>query len=189
MAATREAARPVFQGFRPVIFVTVGSSAPFDRLVRAVDAWAGVRGRRDVFAQIGSSRYAPKNMQAVRLLDPKEFRQRVHSAKVVVAHAGMGSIIMALEIGKPIIVLPRRAHLNETRNDHQFATAKEFERLRGIVVAFDEQELLLKLDQADIANDASPISTEASPLLIDTVRTFISGVELTKPGSQRKTKI
>jgi UDP-N-acetylglucosamine transferase subunit ALG13 len=105
-----------------VIFVTVGSSEPFDRLVRAVDEWAGLRGRSDVFAQIGHSDYQPKHIQCSKFLDPSEFRTRFNNAQFVVAHAGMGSIITALEIGKPIVVMPRRAHLGETRSDHQVAT-------------------------------------------------------------------
>ncbi len=160
-----------------MIFVTVGSSAPFDRLVRAVDEWAGSRGRNDVFAQIGSSHYRPKHLQVVHQLDPTEFRDRIRSATLVVAHAGMGSIILALEIGKPIVIMPRRAHLGETRNDHQFATAKEFYRMEGIMVAFDEQELLLKLDQGEASATAPEIRAEASPRLISAVRAFLEGTE------------
>jgi UDP-N-acetylglucosamine transferase subunit ALG13 len=169
-----------------VIFVTVGSSAPFDRLIRAVDEWAGLRGRADVFAQIGSSRYRPQHMDYVARLNPSDFGERIQSSKIIVAHAGMGSIIMALEIGKPIIVIPRRAHLGETRNDHQLATAKEFEHLQGIIVAFDEQQLVLKLDQSETSAAAPPISAEASPRLISTVRTFIRGIETAERETLKK---
>ena len=43
--------------------------------------------------------------------------------QVVIAHDEMGSIITALEMGKPIVVMPRRAELGEHRNDHQVAAA------------------------------------------------------------------
>jgi UDP-N-acetylglucosamine transferase subunit ALG13 len=159
-----------------MIFVTVGSSSPFDRLIRAVDEWAELRGRSDIFAQIGLSNYRPKHIEAVQKLDPAQFCDRVHAANLVVAHAGMGSIITALEIGRPIVVMPRRAHLGETRNDHQFATAKEFNNLQGIIVAFDEEELLLRLDQAETRAATTQIRSEASPQLISTIRTFIQTV-------------
>lgn len=180
MAAVRKTKGPVLQGFGAVIFVTVGSSEPFDRLICAVDEWAGLRGRGDVFAQVGRSRYRPRHIEAVQFLDPRDFRARVCSARVVVAHAGMGSIIMALEIGKPIVVMPRRAHLGETRSDHQFATAKQFAQRRQLAVAFDEQELIAKLDQAEMPREASQISGEASPLLISTIRAFIEDTETAK---------
>ncbi|MHB8524817.1 MAG: glycosyltransferase [Candidatus Acidiferrales bacterium] len=157
----------------------MGTSLPFDRLVRAVDEWAGVRSRTDVFAQIGRSEYSPKHLEAVRFLDPPEFRRHIQLASVVVAHAGMGAIIAALEIGKPIVVMPRRAHLRETRSDHQVATAEQFQQ-RGIRVALDEEELLLKLDHIEIAPATNQVKPEASPLLISTVRSFIGGTAAAK---------
>ena len=57
----------------------------------------------------------------------------------------MGSIITALEVGKPIVILPRREHLNETRNDHQLASANQFSSRPGIIVALDETQLAEKL--------------------------------------------
>jgi UDP-N-acetylglucosamine transferase subunit ALG13 len=156
-----------------MIFVTVGSSMSFDRFVRAVDEWAGSRGRTDVFAQIGQSDYRPKYIRAVQFMDPSEFRERVRSSSLVVAHAGMGSIITALELGKHIVVMPRREHLGETRSDHQVATAKHFEQLPNIVVAYDESELRSKIDQAEklpLTNQGPP---SASPRLISTVHDFI----------------
>ena len=44
------------------------------------------------------------------------------AAAAIVAHAGMGTILTALETGKRLLVMPRRAALGEHRNDHQLAT-------------------------------------------------------------------
>ena len=86
-----------------MIFVTVGVQLPFDRLVRAVDTWAGERMRADVFAQIGPSQYRPQHIEFRAFVEPPEFRRLVEGADAVVAHAGMGSIITALELAKPLI--------------------------------------------------------------------------------------
>jgi UDP-N-acetylglucosamine transferase subunit ALG13 len=158
-----------------MMFVTVGTQGPFDRLVRAVDDWAGLRAKSDIFAQIGPSDYRPKHIAATPFLDPAEFRRRVEAARIVVAHAGMGSIITALEQGKPIIVMPRRADLREQRNNHQLATAEHFARQGRIVVAFDERELRDKLDQAGSLCVGEPIGAQASPRLIATLRAFLEG--------------
>ena len=45
-----------------MIFVTVGTQGPFDRLVRAVDKWAGMRARADIFAQTGPSDYQSEHI-------------------------------------------------------------------------------------------------------------------------------
>ena len=41
-----------------MIFVTVGTQLAFDRMIKAVDEWAGARGRTDVFAQVGPAAQA-----------------------------------------------------------------------------------------------------------------------------------
>lgn len=156
-----------------MIFATVGTQVPFDRMICAIDSWAVKRCRDDVFAQIGPSTYKPLRLRAVQSIDPAEFRNKVNEAHVVVAHAGMGSIITAMELGKPILVMPRRADLREHRNDHQLATARHFLAQGRISVAFDEQEMIEKLDQLDRLSTADRLSPQASPQLIDALRTFI----------------
>jgi UDP-N-acetylglucosamine transferase subunit ALG13 len=156
-----------------VIFVTVGSADPFDRLTRAIDEWAGSRGRTDIFAQIGKSRYLPRHIEAVQFLSPSEFRERVRAARLVVAHAGMGSIITAMEAGTPIIVMPKWAHLGEHRNDHQVATARHFGQKQGITEARDEKDLIVKLEREEALSSPTRIAQVASPDLISAIRTFI----------------
>jgi UDP-N-acetylglucosamine transferase subunit ALG13 len=114
-------------------------------------------------------------MKFTDFLDPSEFNRLAQSAQLIVAHAGMGSIIAALELGKPIVVMPRRARFSETRNDHQVAAAKHFGEQGCVIVALDEQEIPEKLDAALNARDSNRIDTKASPQLLATIRTFLEG--------------
>ncbi len=158
-----------------MIFVTVGHQMPFDRLIQAVDEWAGEVGRDDVFAQIGSASYEPCHIRWESFLDPDEFRHRIREATALIAHAGTGSILTALEYGKPILVMPRRAALHETRNDHQVATAERFAEQDNVLVALDEMELagqLGRLDELSL-DDLERISAKASPELLRAVKSFI----------------
>jgi UDP-N-acetylglucosamine transferase subunit ALG13 len=156
-----------------VIFVTVGAQMPFDRLVKTVDQWARDNGRQDVFAQIGLTDYRPSNIQWVQFLSPEEFRQRYQSAEVIVAHAGTGSIITALQLGKPILVMPRRSSLRETRNDHQVATSEQFRRFDSVAIALDEKELIAQLDEISNLRGRQTIEQYASSELLDAIRGFI----------------
>lgn len=158
-----------------MIFVTVGAQMPFDRLVKTVDRWARENGRDDVFAQIGQSEYRPSHMQWTRFLDPEEFKGKYEAAKVIVAHAGTGSIITALQLGKPVLVMPRRANLRETRNDHQVATSQQFRRFDSVEVAWDENELVTKLKGIDNLRGSPKIESYASSELVQTIREFIDG--------------
>ena len=157
-----------------MIFVTVGAQMPFDRLVRGVDEWAGKTGRQDVLAQIGPTPFEPACIEWERFMPPPRFREVVRDASVLIAHAGTGSILTALELGKPILIMPRRGHLGETRNDHQLATARRFLGSHGIAVAFDENELRQKLDTVDQLHANHRISHYASSDLIDGIRSFLT---------------
>jgi UDP-N-acetylglucosamine transferase subunit ALG13 len=156
-----------------MIFATVGTQGPFDRLIRTIDGWAGANGRTEVFAQTGPSDYRSEHIRTKRFIDATEFRERVEAASLVISHAGMGSIITALELGKRIIVMPRLASLGEHRNDHQVATAKRFAEQGAITVAFTEQELIDKLDQLQSLNETGRLTAQASPHLISAIRMFI----------------
>lgn len=159
-----------------MIFFTIGTHEPFDRMVRAVDSWAAASGA-DILGQIpegtGGS-YRPRHFRSVSMLTPDAYAKCVRTADFVVAHAGTGSIISALQHGRPILIMPRRGHLMETRNDHQFATAMRMRNTPGVTVAMDETELPLLLDR--LRREATPpgqISRWAEPQLIDAVRRFI----------------
>lgn len=158
-----------------MIFATVGTQGQFDRLIRTIDEWAGVNGRTDIFAQTGPSDYRPRHIRTERFIDATEFRGRVEAASLVISHAGMGSIITALELGKRIIVMPRRASFGEHRNDHQLATAKRFAEQGAIMVVFSEQELIDRLNRLQGLNETERLTAQASPHLISAIRTFIGG--------------
>ena len=161
-----------------MIFLTVGSDTPFDRLVRAVDRWAFENGRPDVYAQIGRESWKPQYVGYTEMLRPHDFRRHMMSAKVVVAHAGMGTILSALQLQKPMLVMPRRVALGETRNDHQYDTAAKLRGIDGIDVAFDESDLLCKLKTIDRVKGVESISDHADESLTAQIREFIHRQEM-----------
>lgn len=156
-----------------MIFVTVGTELPFDRLVRAVDAWAAETGRDDIFAQIGHTAWRPRHIAYSAFLEPPEFARRLASATTIVSHAGMGTILSALRYRKPILVMPRRAHLGEQRNDHQLATARWLASTRSIAVAFDDVALREHLDRLDEVKVGDRIGAFADADLLAAIRCFI----------------
>ncbi len=157
-----------------MIFVTIGQMLPFDRLIRAVDNWAGECGHGDLFAQIGNGTYEPRHMRWARKLTPVEFTAQVRAADVVITHAGMGTILTALDVGRPLVLLPRRAALREATNDHQLATARHFAADGRIAVAFDEAELPAILNRLGELKAADNRTTPEAKRLIAAIRDFIA---------------
>lgn len=157
------------------IFITVGAQIAFNRLVKTVDKWVGEQDLIDAFAQVGPDGYRPNYMDWAEFLTPEVYREKVRGADLLVSHAGMGSIITALQFGKPIIILPRHAKFHETRNDHQVATAEHFSHIEGIYAAFDESDLVNTLQSMKEFNKPVTISSYASPELLEKIRKFIHG--------------
>jgi UDP-N-acetylglucosamine transferase subunit ALG13 len=161
------------EGERFMIFVTVGTDLPFDRMMKVIDRWAGETGRKDVFAQIGEGGWEPRHIPFVHFLDPAEFKKRFAESTLIIGHAGMGTILSALLHGKPILVMPKLARLGEHRNEHQTATAKRMMELGNVNVAFDETELRAKLDQIDALRGREAIGPHATGGLVQGIREFI----------------
>lgn len=155
-----------------MIFVTVGVQLAFDRLIRAMDEWAGDHPDVEVVAQTGITALRCQHMRTFARVGGPDFQRLTEGAELIVAHAGMGSILTALEMGKPIIVLPRSAELGEHRNDHQRATSQHMLGAQLVCVASDTDNLKAMIDRRS-SIEPRTISTQAQPALIEALRSFI----------------
>lgn len=129
-----------------MIFVTVGTQLPFERLVRAVDEWAGNNKDKTVFIQLGQTLFRPNNCEFSAFTDPEHWEHLFQESELIVSHAGMGTILKSIEYDKPLILMPRLATLGEHRNDHQVATASKFGNYLNIKVANEIADLSKALD-------------------------------------------
>lgn len=132
-----------------MILITIGTyPLQFDRLIKAVDL-AVKHGRitEEIFAQIGYCRYEPTNMPFKRMMNKDEFDSYFADASAIISHAGMGTITMALDNYKPLLVVPRMKEYGEHVNDHQLGTAKRFEELGHVMAVYDADHIPEKIKQ------------------------------------------
>ena len=66
----------------------------------------------------------------------------IAEADVLVAHAGVGTALAALEVGKCPVLVPRRVSHGEHVDDHQIQIAKELSA-RGLALSVDADDLTL----------------------------------------------
>ncbi len=154
-----------------MIFVTIGTQLPFDRLIKIIDELAPQL-NEEVIAQVYQCGFTPQNIKTIDFLAPDEFNTLYEKARLIISHAGIGTILSALQKEKPIIVFPRIAALGEHRNEHQLATARKFKEMGTVNVAMNEEELtsmLLKGNQTTHQR----IGNSASPSLIQSIQKFI----------------
>lgn len=157
-----------------MILLTVGTQLPFDRLVKLADQWAGRNPSVEILAQTAQGEYMPRNMRQVDYLDERAYADAFGRASVVVAHAGMGTVINSLIASKPVVIYPRRASLGEHRNEHQLATCRKLEHLSGCYVAYEPDQLFDTLDSVGTLQGGS-IRPYANDDLLNTIDRFIAG--------------
>ncbi len=160
-----------------MIFVTVGTQFPFDRLVSAVDAWACRSKRRDVIAQIGEGVNTPSFIEWNRFVDASKCHDLLRDADLVVCHAGMGTVLTCLTSGTPVIVMPRLAALGEHRNDHQLDTVRWMRDLPGVRIVETVEELTAALEMG-VEAAGETISPHSDPQLTLTIRNFVNSAAL-----------
>lgn len=123
-----------------MILVTVGvSNVPFDRLVAAVDHL--VTDGEEVVAQYGAARARPQRAVGFDYLPFAELQQWVSKARVVVCHAGIGSVAMCLTTGLHPVVVPRLKRLGECVDEHQLTFARRLGELELATVVEDVSQL------------------------------------------------
>jgi UDP-N-acetylglucosamine--N-acetylmuramyl-(pentapeptide) pyrophosphoryl-undecaprenol N-acetylglucosamine transferase len=127
---------------RPVrrMVVSLGTQEDFgfrrllERLVPLVPAGT------EVLWQTGGTDTAGLGIDARVRVPSEEMSASIRAADVVVAHAGTGIALMALENGKCPILVPRRSMHGEHVDDHQLTIALEL-ALRDLCISRDADSL------------------------------------------------
>lgn len=152
-----------------MIFVTVGTQLPFERLISHMDHLAS-RLSETVLAQTLDDK--PRHaLITEREMSESRFETSMRNARLVVAHAGIGSVLAAKRHRVPLIIVPRRASLGEHRNDHQFATAHSLSNHRGIEIAWKISEIDILINSPLARPDDQP--SPGYHTLVDRLRNFI----------------
>ena len=128
-----------------MILVTVGSSKfNFDRLLKIIDKLCekNIINGKDVIAQIGYTDYVPKNYKYFISVPSDEFKKYIDESDYIISHAGVGTIIKAVQKGKKVIVFPRRKKYNEHVDDHQMQIKKTLEDNGYVLSANNFNELV-----------------------------------------------
>jgi UDP-N-acetylglucosamine transferase subunit ALG13 len=120
-----------------VIFVALGTQAyPFDRLLRGLD---GVD--EELVVQGGASTYRPAGATWFDFLDFPQLLEYVREARVVISHAGVGTVMTAVGEGKRPLVVPRLARHGEAVDDHQLPFARRMHEAGLVLLVEDPAEL------------------------------------------------
>lgn len=135
-----------------MIFITVGTANKgFDRLIKKCDEIAA-KHKITCFVQTGSSGYEPVNMPYQRWLTPDEIKHYYQIASAFVIHGGFGTLSEVLDLGKPVIVVPRTFDNGEAVNDQSDISIKldNMGYVKCITNLDELEQTLLNIHQLDL---------------------------------------
>jgi UDP-N-acetylglucosamine transferase subunit ALG13 len=126
-----------------MILVITGTEAyPFDRLIKEIDSLKEKKViTEEVFIQLGSCTYIPRHCTWQKWLSFGEMKDTISKADMVIAHAGAGTTLLCLELGKTPLIVTRRKEYGEHLDDHQVPFAKMMEELNYAVVAYNVSDI------------------------------------------------
>jgi UDP-N-acetylglucosamine--N-acetylmuramyl-(pentapeptide) pyrophosphoryl-undecaprenol N-acetylglucosamine transferase len=114
----------------------------------------------DVLWQVGATVIGKMPAGARNQVPSAELHQAMREADVVIAHAGVGSALAAMQAGRRALLVPRRRAHGEHVDDHQVEMARELSR-RDLVIAREAAEITL----ADLG-EAAAWTVRASPVVM-----------------------
>ena len=158
---------------KPLLFVTVGATLPFDRMVEMVSTLKA-RGDipEDIVIQTGVGGVSPKGLNTFETLPFDRMLSYLRDADIVICHGGTGSLITALREGCRTIVMPRLFEKGEHYDNHQAEITRAFAN-RGLVMSANSLEELAAA--LKIVRTRPPVSATTNPSkLISHLRQILS---------------
>lgn len=142
-----------------MIFATVGShpTYKFERLLRALE---GIEAD-ELVVQHGPGAPPRNATVAVPWMPFEEIVANMERADHVVSHAGVGTILCAVQAGQVPLVFPRLKRFEETVDDHQLDLARMLARTGKVVLVEDAAALPGALSAAPARGAASDGGGEA----------------------------
>ena len=143
-------------------FVTAGTTSyDSSRLLKKIDELVEqevITGK--VFAQVGHSKYLPKNYEWSRFFSVEKYEDIIRKSKLIITYDGAGSISRALKYKKPIIIIPRLKRYAEIGYDNKFELAKELNERFDIPVVEEINDVEEALENVNSLRYLSLLTNE-----------------------------
>ncbi|MCH2112691.1 MAG: hypothetical protein MK213_07515 [Planctomycetes bacterium] len=125
-----------------MIFFTGGTEQfAFQRMLDAADLVAQALPEEEVFIQIADNPQTPQHATWDRWLTFPEFEQRIEQARIVITHAGAGSLLACAWRNKVAITVPRLFVYGEHVDNHQIELAEKMASLGHAIIGETPEEL------------------------------------------------
>ena len=153
-----------------MIFVSLGTQdKPFNRIIDYVislkENLKEIKSEK-IIIQLGQTKLIKSENERIEkleniiiydMLKPEKMKDIIKDSDIIITHAGVGTIMECLEMGKEIIVVPRKVENLEHVNNHQEEIAFEMEK-KGFLTKVDtyeelENKIIMLLKDKDTNED------------------------------------
>ena len=137
-----------------MILVTLGTQdKSFKRLLNAVQKCIDDKViNEEVVVQTGCTKYNSKDMKIFDLMSQEQLDKYRKQARIIITHAGVGSILDSLRLDKKIIAAARLKKYHEHTNDHQLQILNNFANDGYIIKLENFDDLSFILNNIDSFN-------------------------------------
>jgi UDP-N-acetylglucosamine transferase subunit ALG13 len=151
-------------------FVSIGNALqPFPRLLDAVCSVANDL-PQPVIVQYGNTPFQCSYCQGIDFMEMSEFQSHIKESELVILHAGAGSLINAIQLGKTPVVLPRKAELSEHIDNHQVEFSQELSKSNKAIVVDSVDNILSATKRAiEIQNGKLVKDNNTKPKMVKIV--------------------
>ena len=133
-----------------------------------------ISGRIDekVIMQIGTTKYKPVNAEYFDFIESfEEIEKFNREARVVVSHAGVGSILTALEQGTSVIIIPRLKKFDEHMDDHQLEIVEAMSENHNVKAVYDIEQL-----ENSLTENRNFLYESRENILINSLKNYLSSI-------------
>lgn len=125
-----------------MILVTLGTQKEqFTRLLEYIEK---SKIKEEIIVQAGYTKFESKKMKILDFITYKEMEEYIDKARIIISHAGTGSVLTPLKKGKKVIACARQAKYEEHVDDHQLELLEVFVDA-GYVLELNENNSLDEL--------------------------------------------
>jgi len=107
----------------------------------------------EIIVQNGHTKFSSSYLRTIPFVSPADLNKLYEDARIIITHAGTGSILKGVKAGKKVVAIARLKKLGEHIDDHQIEILNEFTQL-GYIIPWHENDSLEQILKT--ANEFKP---------------------------------
>lgn len=127
-----------------------------------------------VIVQNGHTQFESGFMQMRPFIPPDELTELSEKARIIISHAGTGSLIKGIKLGKKVIAIARRAKYTEMVDDHQVELLELFAEKNYVLPWWEDNTLENLLEKVEAFTPQPYISKKH--VIIDYLEQYINSL-------------